>query len=92
MPIPERIPMALDHYDLRRIGRYGDGHQFMAFVTGSLPTRPLAADWQRHKRWYAVLHRFDADGRHLGTDAWCGGTTADGEGLAIPAAERKLEQ
>jgi hypothetical protein len=37
-----------------------------------------------------VLHRFDAAGNHLGTEAHSGGTTADGEGLAIKRADKEL--
>lgn len=93
MPIPERIPMARDDYHLDRIGRDRDGRQFMAFVAASLPKGPpWPSDLQRHVRWYAVLHRFDADGRHLETRAWCGGTRADGDAPAMEHARQKLEE
>jgi formate hydrogenlyase regulatory protein HycA len=83
------------------VGRYGGGNQFMAFVTGAFPTgwwsgnRPpeyLRNRWAEHKRWYAVLHRFDPDGNHLGTEARSGGTTAGGESEAIDRAEAALAQ
>jgi formate hydrogenlyase regulatory protein HycA len=81
------------------IGRYGDGKQFMAFVTGAYPAdwwsgkyppEYLRNRWAEHKRWYAVLHLFDAAGNHLGTEAISGGTTASGQGQAINRADDKL--
>ncbi|MCE9554123.1 MAG: hypothetical protein K8T91_12210 [Planctomycetes bacterium] len=88
----------LDRFHL--IGRYSDGNQYMAFVTGAFPadwwsgSRPadyLRLFWAEHKRWYAVLHRFDAAGKHLGTEVRSGGTTADGESQAIERAAEELE-
>ena len=81
------------------IGRYAEGNQFMAFVTGDFPADWWSGSWQpeylrtrwaEHKRWYAVLHRFDADGNHLQTEARSGGTTANGENGAIERAEEEL--
>jgi formate hydrogenlyase regulatory protein HycA len=37
-----------------------------------------------------VLHRFDPDGNHLGTEARSGGTTADGQSEAIERADKEL--
>lgn len=34
---------------------------------------PRPAGWYAEKRWYAVLHKFDAWGRHLGTAHWFAG-------------------
>jgi hypothetical protein len=89
MAIPERIPIAFeaDHYT-RFIGKYGRGRPFMAFVTATLPSsRQL--NWEKDKRWYAVLHTFDAGGNHLNTDAWFAGVTADGEEEIIERAQQK---
>jgi hypothetical protein len=89
--VPERILIAREEdYRTDQIGQYGDGNQFMAFVTGSLPSTYGLKDWQLHKRWYAVLHTFDKDGTHLETQAWCAGTTSDGEREVIGRAEAKL--
>jgi len=64
--IPERIPIAREKdYYTHYIGKYAAGKQFMACIVATLP-RPGLPDWERHKRWYAVLHTFDADGEHLG--------------------------
>jgi formate hydrogenlyase regulatory protein HycA len=100
---PDRLLIPYADFDDRFefVGRYGDGHQFMAFVTGAFPAdwwsgknQPeyLRNCWMWHKRWYAVIHRFDGAGSHIGTDAWSGGTTADGEKEAMERAERMLEE
>jgi formate hydrogenlyase regulatory protein HycA len=81
------------------VGRYGGSNQYMAFVTAAFPAdwRAPPPDefrelWPTKKRWYAVLHRFDSDGNHLGTDARFCGTTADGEDKAIAKANEELEK
>jgi formate hydrogenlyase regulatory protein HycA len=82
------------------VGRYGDDNHYMAFVTGAFPAdwcsgrcppEYLKTRWEEHKRWYAVLHRFDPDGNRLGTDVRPGGTTADGEQEAIDRADDELQ-
>jgi hypothetical protein len=88
--VPKRIKIRREegyHTDL--IGTYAEGRQFMAFVTATLPS-PAPRDWQAHKRWYAVLHTFDANGRHIETRSWFAGTTSDGEQRVIPLAQTKL--
>jgi hypothetical protein len=99
---PDRLMIPWEGYEYGRfglVGRYGGGDQFMAFVTGAFPadwwsgSRPpeyLRTRWAEHKRWYAVLHRFDADGNHLGTEARSGGTTASGESEAVGRADAEL--
>jgi formate hydrogenlyase regulatory protein HycA len=57
----------------------------MAFVTGSFPTGMkyyLGDDWQQKKKWLAVIHRFDASGTHIGTDARLGGLDIEGRQVA----------
>jgi hypothetical protein len=102
MAAPDRlfIPWEEDEEDrFHLVGRYGDANQFMAFVTGAYPAdwwsgkyppEYLRTCWPKHKRWYAVLHRFDLDGNHLGTEAKSGGTSAEGEHKAIPRADWEL--
>jgi hypothetical protein len=94
-----RIPYFADDERFGLVGQYGEGNQFMAFVTGAMPkdwwsgNRPpeyLRTRWAEHKRWYAVLHRFGPGGEHLGTEARSGGTTAEGEAEAIDRADREL--
>jgi hypothetical protein len=78
-------------YHTDQVGKYGDGNQFMAFVTATVPM-PLREDWQAHKRWYAVLHTFHKRGNHLNTEAWFAGTTASGERQAVERAEARLAE
>jgi hypothetical protein len=90
MAIPERIPIAHEPgFHTQHIGKFGRGRQFMAFVVATLPS-PLPSDWEKHKRWYAVLHTFDARGNHLNTEAWYAGVSADGENKVIERAQQKL--
>jgi formate hydrogenlyase regulatory protein HycA len=101
---PDRLLIAWEDDEYGRfnlVGRYGDGNQFMAFVTGAFPADWWSGNWSReylrnrwaeHKRWYAVLHRFDPDGNHLGTEARSGGTTAGGQTEAIDRAVAELDQ
>jgi formate hydrogenlyase regulatory protein HycA len=59
------------------IGRYADG-QFLASITWAFREGVgLPRDWPRHKRLYAVLHRFDRDGHHMDADIWFAGTWAE---------------
>ncbi|MBL7041059.1 MAG: hypothetical protein ISR77_20660 [Pirellulaceae bacterium] len=77
------------------VGRYGDGNQFMAFVTGAFPGRdcfpPANADWQSVKSWNAVIHRFDSDGNHIGSEAKRGGCDIEGRDIAGEKAWQQLE-
>ena len=95
MAVPSRIMIAREEgYHTDKIGRCEDGRQFMAFVVASLPIekRQAAADWQKHKQWHAVLHTFDKMGRHLNSDIWRAGTTADGEAHVIQQAKSRLTE
>jgi hypothetical protein len=93
MAVPGHIPIFYEpDSPTGRIGIHGSGDkqgQFFGCVVAALPV-PAPKQWEEHKRWYAVLHRFDLDGRHLGTDHEFCGTTASGESAAIARAEAKL--
>jgi len=92
MPAPQSIKIRREEgYHTDCIGKYGDGSQFMGFVTATLPI-PLPKNWQAKKRWYAVLHTFDKKGKHLNTEAWFAGTTASGERDAIEKARTRLDE
>src|SRR5262245_40822448 len=92
LTIPERIPVVREEdYYTHSIGHFGHGSQFMGFVTATIPSGPLSEDWQKHKRWYAVLHKFDSDGRHLETEHWFAGTTDEGEYDVTSRAKQRLE-
>ncbi|MGC4879900.1 hypothetical protein ACLQ26_26975 [Micromonospora sp. DT43] len=90
MAIPDRVPIAYESdYRTRHIGRYDKG-QFFGSVTATLADGAGAEDdWYRHKRWYAVLHRFDDDGVHTDSDIWFAGTSEDEE-ASITRAEARL--
>jgi len=89
--IPDRIPIVHEpDYRTDTIGSYADG-QFLATVVAGFAKAVIPeGDFERHKRWYAVLHRFDHDGHHTGSDIWFSGTTADGERAVIDRAESHL--
>ncbi|MFJ6793742.1 hypothetical protein [Streptomyces sp. NPDC091268] len=92
MSVPGIIPMRHEpDYRTRTIGRWQRG-QFFASVTAAFPEDWRGGDWQSHKRWCAVLHRFDGAGRHLDSRLQFTGTTADGEEKAIDAARRLLAE
>jgi hypothetical protein len=92
MAIPERVPITHEpDYRTSTIGTYEDG-QFFGSVTATLEAGAGASDsWHRHKRWYAVLHRFGADGAHTGSQIWCAGTSED-EDASIDRAEARLAE
>ncbi|MGW1894497.1 hypothetical protein ACWCP6_30275 [Streptomyces sp. NPDC002004] len=78
MAVPEVIPIAHEpDHRTETIGRYADG-QFLASLTYAFPEGYRPDDgWEEHKRLYAILHTFDADGRHRDSEIWCAGTWAD---------------
>ncbi|WP_093618227.1 hypothetical protein [Actinoplanes philippinensis] len=90
MAIPLRVPIAYEpDHRTSSIGSY-QGGQFFGSVTATLEDGAgAAASWFRHKRWYAVLHRFDADGAHTGSQIWCAGTSED-EDASIDRAQACL--
>lgn len=70
------------------VGRFGDGKQFLGLLTYAsqyVPkfyyTEEIAPDgqsiWRQKSNCFAVLHRFDTLGTHLGTDVQRVGGTAD---------------
>jgi hypothetical protein len=92
MPIPDVIQIErVEDYWTHDIGRYGAGNQFMAFVVVTLPAA-FGADWEDHKRWYAVLHIFNEQGDHLYSQANFMGVTADGENAVVDRASAKRDE
>lgn len=92
MTIPELIPIKrYAGYHTDTIGQHAEG-QFFACITGA-HVRLLHpdADLARRQRWYAVLHRFDSDGNHLGSDIEFAGTTADGQQASVDKAWATLD-
>jgi hypothetical protein len=86
--LPEIIPIKhIPDYRTDRIGRHAGG-QFFADVTGAYQEGVIPGrDWRHQQRIYAVLHRFDDSGHHLGSDIWFAGVRADS-----PAAVERAEQ
>jgi hypothetical protein len=64
------------------VGQLDDGTQYMTFVTGAVPdgfTFNLNDDdWRKVKSWIAVLHLFDADGKHLQSEVKHGAYDIEG--------------
>jgi hypothetical protein len=91
MAIPALVPIRRERfYRTRYIGRYDDG-QFFGSVTATLDDGAGASDdWLAHKRWYAVLHRFTADGAHTGSDIWFAGTSVE-ERESTRRAQKQLD-
>lgn len=75
MAIPDLVPIVHEPgYHTATIGSY-DGGQFFGSVTATLADGSADEDdWAPFKRWYAVLHRFDSQGTHTGSDIWFAGT------------------
>lgn len=87
MAIPSKIKIKrIPDYYTKTIGKYDQG-QFMALITATLPI-PIPKNWEKQKRWYAVLHTFTAEGRHLKTEAIFVGTESDGENVFMPSARK----
>lgn len=97
MAIPDRILVCRDDFYASCIGFYSldvEDNQFWGQVVASfamLP-QPPPTDWRPYKRWYAILHRFDGFGRHIGTDHRFAGVTADGETDVFKRASDKLDE
>ncbi|HEY9734341.1 MAG TPA: hypothetical protein V6C89_20685 [Drouetiella sp.] len=77
------------------MGQFGNGKQFWGHVVASFapptvvaPTDPI--EWTTRKCWYAILHKFDKEGNHLGTDYKFAGTTADGEVAVLASASKYM--
>ncbi|WTW98376.1 hypothetical protein OG216_35825 [Streptomycetaceae bacterium NBC_01309] len=78
MSVPAIIPIAhAPEHCTRTIGRFAAG-QFLASVTYGFPDGfALSKGWEAQKRLYTVLHTFDDEGAHTGSDIWCAGTWAE---------------
>ena len=83
MAVPDRLRIPYEPEEGERfhyVGRFKDGTQFMAFVTGAFPGEerypdPGDDDWRSIKRWVAVMHKFDAEGNYLGMRSGSAGST-----------------
>jgi formate hydrogenlyase regulatory protein HycA len=94
MAMPDKIRISLDEYHFENVGRLPDGTQFMAYVTGAFPTGMKyysGDDWRTRKKWLAVIHRFDRDGNHIGTEAQLGAFDTEGRRVAGDKAFDRLQ-
>jgi formate hydrogenlyase regulatory protein HycA len=102
---PEKLRIPHDPYRFEYVGRFDGDKQFMAFVTGAMPHASwkgeLPADsemrgpadyYAKHKGWYAVIHRFDAVGNHLGSEVRLGGKDEEGRDVAGDKAWDQLNE
>ena len=95
MAKPDKLRIPLDEHRFENVGRLPDGTQFMAYVTGAFPTGMkyyLGDDWQTKKKWLAVIHRFDAEGNHIGTEARLGAFDIEGRQAAGDKAFAHLQE
>ncbi len=93
MAIPERIRINREEgYHTHFIGKFGGKCMFMGFTTATMPFPPTNTSRQEALRWYAVLHRFDEEGNHTGTEAWFAGVSAEGEAEVTQKAQHKLDE
>jgi len=99
MAAPDKIRIPYQNFDGARfdcIGRYAGGNQFMAFATGAFPGEERYpdpdSDWRKIKRWVAVLHKFDSEGNHIGSESRLGGFDAEGRQFAGEKAWHRLAQ
>lgn len=91
MAVPSKIKIKrIPDYYTKTIGKYDQG-QFMALITATLPI-PIPKNWAEHKRWYAVLHTFTADGRHVKTDTIFTGTESEGEHIYMTRARKVRDE
>jgi hypothetical protein len=94
MAKPDKLRIPLDEHRFENVGRLPDGTQFLAYVTGAFPTGMnyyLGDDWQTRKKWLAVIHRFDAEGNHLRTEARLGAFDIEGRQVAGDKAFAHLQ-
>lgn len=86
--LPRKIKIRREKgYHTHYIGHSKDGKQFMAFVVG-IPTSKTTHTAARKVAWYAVLHRFDAQGNHMKTEALFLGNRAYASELNIDPEEK----
>src|SRR2546425_3635642 len=95
MAIPDVIPVSRTGGSYTaNIGCYdldGASNQFWAHVAATLTKPKRGAQPWSGKRWYALLHKFTSQGKHLGTEHWFAGTSADGEEEVMRRARAKRD-
>lgn len=95
MAPPDKLRIELDEGRFKNIGKLSDGTQFMAYVTGAMPDGmkyPSHEQAYHYKRWLAVIHRFDAEGNHIGSEVRLGGYDREGRDISGDKAWEQLEE
>jgi hypothetical protein len=95
MAAPALLRIPLDEGRFENVGRLLNGKQFMAYVTGGMPDGmkyPMNEEQAQHKKWLAVIHRFDADGNHLDSEARLGALDTEGRDVAGQKAWAQLSE
>jgi hypothetical protein len=88
--IPKAIPVNREEgYHTHNIGSYGKNSKFMGFVVANLE-KYSENDWQKYKKWYAVLYVFNEDGALKDYKIKYFGTTAEGERHVVEKANAQL--
>jgi hypothetical protein len=93
---PRRLPIQrFEDYETHYIGSKPGGGYFMAFVTSNIDPLNwgllIGDGWERRKKWFSVVHHFDANGRHTKSDITTHGTSADGEKAVAEKAWQALD-
>ncbi|AQZ66198.1 unnamed protein product [[Actinomadura] parvosata subsp. kistnae] len=89
MAVPEVIPMSYEpDYHTGTIGHWAGGQFLGSVVAAFRQGYTRTDDWLQHKRWYAVLHTFDAEGRLLASKIECTGSEDDHRRSVDTAQER----
>jgi formate hydrogenlyase regulatory protein HycA len=93
---PDKLRIPNDEGRFENVGQLPDRTQFMAYVTGAFPGGVKypdpTSDWRTKKRWLAVIHRFDAQGNHIGSESKLGGYDIEGRDVAGQKAWNELEE
>ncbi|GAA3245984.1 hypothetical protein GCM10020216_075260 [Nonomuraea helvata] len=76
-------------YRTDRIGQWRDGQFLGGVVAAFREGYSRTEDWQAHKRWYAILHRFSPDGHYLDSRIECTGAE-DRHRESVDAGDRRL--
>lgn len=86
--VPQKIRIRRKKgYHTDHIGVCEDGTQFMAFIV-AVPNHRGPRSGDGKVKWYAVLHHFDADGKHIETKALFLGTKRFAHQLSKAEAKR----
>ncbi|MEV4114285.1 hypothetical protein [Nonomuraea sp. NPDC049695] len=92
MTYPEIIPISYEpDYRTAHIGQWRDGQFLGGVVAAFREGYSMTEDWQAHKRWYAILHRFNSDGHYLDSRIECTGAD-DRHRESVDAGDRRLSE